>query len=94
MISCDAPSSALHQSVAGNSVADIVVWPVKKVRRVTRCITNRRQLHGLRLADRLPDRVLHAADGILNLALGLLSFSFRFRLFVPQKLACGFLIPP
>src|SRR5512147_2279999 len=45
----------------------------------------------LLLADRLPNRVLHAADGILNLALGLLSLSFRFRLLVAQKLASCFL---
>ena len=58
---------------------------VKKVRRVARSITNRRLPFSLCLADRLPNRVLHAADGILNLALGLFSFAFRFRLFVPQK---------
>src|SRR5512133_4167020 len=37
------------------------------------CITKRRQPFCLLLVDRLPNRVLHAADGILNLALGLLS---------------------
>src|SRR5512132_146396 len=51
----------------------------------------RRQPFCLLLADRLPNRVLHAADGILNLALGLLSLSFRFRLLVAQKLAGCFL---
>src|SRR5512144_2946916 len=56
-----------------------------------RCITKRRQPFCLLLADRLPNRVLHAADGILNLALGLLSLSFRFRLLVAQKLASCFL---
>src|SRR5512132_2801465 len=55
------------------------------------CIREGRQPVSSLLVDCLPNRVLHAADGILNLALGLLSLSFRFRLLVAQKLASCFL---